>query len=331
MSGRAAAAGAGRPLAGRHVVTGGAGFIGSHLVDALANAGCAVTAVDDLRSGTLQNLRGPWKGQVDVVRGDCADTSLLDRVLPGAAMVWHCAANPEVRTGETEPGVHVRDHIEVTFALLEGMRRHGVRELAFTSTSTVYGAAGVRPTPESYGPLLPVSVYGACKLACEALAASYCGTFALRALLFRFANVVGPRATHGVTLDFVRKLRRDPARLEVLGDGTQNKSYVSVEDTVAGMLHAVRHAPAEPACQAYNIGSPDAIPVTEVARIVAAAVGARPRLEFLGGPGGAGWKGDVKHMALDTARLESLGWRARHTSAQAVALAAEAAARTIAA
>ncbi|HET6398331.1 MAG TPA: NAD-dependent epimerase/dehydratase family protein [Candidatus Thermoplasmatota archaeon] len=324
MSGKEAAAGAW--LAGqRHIVTGGAGFIGSHLAEALADAGAQVVVVDDLRSGGRANLAE--RPGLRLVEGDCADPEVLDRVLPGAHLVWHAAANPEVRTGETEPGKHLHDHVDVTFALLEAMRRHGVRELAFTSTSTVYGSANVMPTPESYGPLLPVSVYGACKLACEALISAYCGTFGFRAFLFRFANVVGPRATHGVVLDFIRKLQADPRRLEVLGDGTQAKSYVSVQDTVSGMLHAVRHAPADPPCQAYNIGSSDTIPVSRIAEIVPEVMGLRPEVRYAGGPGGAGWKGDVKHMRLSTQALEALGWKARHTSEQAVRLAAQAALR----
>jgi UDP-glucose 4-epimerase len=204
------------------------------------------------------------------------------------------------------------------------MRRHGVRHLAFTSTSTVYGRATVLPTPEDYGPLLPISVYGACKLAAEALIAAYAGTFGLDALLFRFANVVGPRSTHGVTFDFVRKLRADPKELEVLGDGRQSKSYVSVADTVAGMLHAARHAPA--GVHPYNIGSLDAIPVTEVAAVVADVLGLKPKLKFTGGTkDGAGWVGDVKAMALDVSLLRGLGpgWTPKDSSAQAIRAAAE--------
>ncbi|HLF16740.1 MAG TPA: NAD-dependent epimerase/dehydratase family protein, partial [Candidatus Thermoplasmatota archaeon] len=150
--------------------------------------------------------------------------------------------------------------------------------------------------------------------------AAYAGTFGMDVLLFRFANVVGPRAAHGVIPDFIAKLRRDPKVLEVLGDGTQTKSYVSVEDTVAGMLHAARKAPA--GCNTYNLGSLDAIPVTRIAETVAAEMGLKPRLRFLGGPGGAGWKGDVKLMTLDVARLMALGWRPQHSSGEAVRRAA---------
>jgi UDP-glucose 4-epimerase len=308
---------------GKVLVTGGAGFIGSHAVEALVAAGAHVTVVDDLSAGRREFLRAV-EGKVTFVEGNAGDPALLDRLMPGTRSVWHLAANPEVRTGETDPAAHYEQNVAVTFRMLEAMRRHGVKHLAFTSTSTVYGRASVLPTPEGYGPLLPISVYGACKLACEALIASYAGTFGFDALIFRFANVVGARSGHGVTRDFVAKLRKDPATLEILGDGRQTKSYVGVADTVAGMMHAVRHAP--PGAQPYNIGSLDAIPVTRIAEVVAETLGVKPRLRFTAGAkDGAGWVGDVKAMALDVTRLRTLGpgWTPRLSSEQAVREAAE--------
>jgi UDP-glucose 4-epimerase len=301
----------------RILVTGGCGFIGSHLVEALvADPDHQVTVVDDLSSGRREAIAAV-ADRIDLVVADLRD--VLDDVLPGTDEVWHLAANPEVRTGETDPAAHYDANVDVTWQLLEGMRRHGVRRLGFTSTSTVYGNATVLPTPEDYGPLLPISVYGGCKLACEALIAAHAGTFGLDAWLFRFANVVGPRSTHGVTYDFVHKLRRDPDRLEILGDGTQTKSYVHVSDTVSGMLHAARHAP--PGVHPYNVGSLDAIPVTELARVVAEEMALDPVFSFSGGTrDGAGWTGDVKRMGLDVTTLRHLGpgWEPRHASAAAV-------------
>ncbi len=313
----------GRVLKGqRVVVTGGAGFIGSHAVDRLVAEGAKVTVVDDFSSGKRGFLAGV-EGEAQIVEGDCSDPKLLAKVLPGADSVWHLAANPEVRTGATDPSGHFDKNVVVTFAVLEGMRRHGVRHLAFTSTSTVYGRADVLPTPEDYGPLYPISVYGAAKLACEALVAAYTGTFGLDAVLFRFANVVGPRSTHGVAFDFVNKLRKDPKALEILGDGKATKSYCSVADTVEGMVHAVKRAPA--GVHAYNIGSADAIPVTAIADLVSQEMRLKPKYRFTGGAkDGAGWAGDVKMMRLDTARLEGLGWKPRHTSEQAMRIAVRA-------
>lgn len=315
-----AASNLGAPLSGQRIlVTGGAGFIGSHAVEALVAAGAKVTVLDNFSSGKADFLAAV-ADRITVVRGDCGDAKVLDNVLPGADAVWHLAANPEVRTGETDPAGHFDRNVVVTFAVLEGMRRHKVARLAFTSTSTVYGRADVLPTPEDYGPLLPISVYGAAKLACEALIASYAGTFGFDALLFRFANVVGPRSTHGVAFDFVNKLRRDPTTLEILGDGRQTKSYVCVADTVAGMMHAARNAPA--GVHPFNIGSLDAIPVTRIADIVASEMGLHPTHKFTGGAAdGAGWKGDVKTMSLATDRLQKLGWKPQHTSEQAVRIA----------
>lgn len=308
----------------RVLVTGGAGFIGSHAVDALVAAGADVTVLDDLSSGDRAFLSESLD-DVGFVEGDCGDAATLDRVLgAGYDEVWHVAANPEVRTGETDPQGHFDANVGVTWQVLEAVRRNDVGRLLFTSTSTVYGSAPVRPTPESFGPLLPISVYGGAKLACEGLISAYAGTFGVDAQLLRFANVVGPRSNHGVTYDFVHKLRRDPKRLQILGDGTQTKSYVHVADTVSGMLHAARHAPA--GCHAYNIGSEDGIPVTAIADIVADVMGLQPAYAFTGGtPDGAGWKGDVKHMALDIQALKALGpgWRPKRTSADAVRHTAE--------
>lgn len=309
-------------VAGRRIlVTGGAGFIGSHVVDRLVAAGASVRVLDDFSSGTMEAL-AQSNDRIHVMRGDCSDAATLDRALAGADSVWHLAANPEVRTGATDPFGHFDRNVIVTFELLEGMRRAGVKHLVFTSTSTVYGRASILPTPEDYGPLYPISVYGAAKLACEALISSYAGTFGFDALMFRFANVVGPRSTHGVAFDFVNKLRADPGRLEILGDGKQTKSYCSVDDTVAGMLHAVRHAPT--GVHAYNVGSLDAITVTHIAHLVASEMGLKPFLRYTGGtPDGAGWKGDVKTMRLAIDRLMGLGpgWYPQHDSEQAMRLA----------
>jgi UDP-glucose 4-epimerase len=305
----------------RIVVTGGAGFIGSHTVERLVAEGAEVTVLDDFSSGRHEFLAAV-ESKIELVKGDCGSAKVLDKVLPGTDAVWHLAANPEVRTGATDPAGHFDRNVVVTFGVLEGMRRAGVKQLAFTSTSTVYGRADVLPTPEDYGPLLPISVYGAAKLACEALISSYGGTFGLDAVMFRFANVVGPRSTHGVAFDFVGKLRKDPNTLEILGDGTQTKSYCSVADTVDGMVHAVRHA--GPGIHPFNIGSLDAIPVTRIAQIVASEMDLQPKHRFTGGtPDGAGWKGDVKTMRLAIDRLQALGpgWTPKHGSEEAMRIA----------
>lgn len=300
----------------RVVVTGGAGFIGSHVVEALVAQGARVTVLDNLSSGRKEHLEAV-ESHIEWVVGDANDAAALDQALSGAHEVWHLAANPEVRTGATKPESHYQQNVALTWQVLEAMRRNKVERIVFTSTSTVYGDATERPTPESYGPLLPISIYGGCKLACEGLIASHAATFGYDALLFRFANVVGSRSTHGVSFDFVQKLRADPTRLEILGDGTQTKSYVHVADTVAGML--VANEAHTGGVEAYNIGSLDAIPVTALAKTICEVLELDPTFHFTGGTlDGAGWKGDVKNMGLAVDKLRALGWEPRFSSKDAV-------------
>lgn len=305
----------------RVAVTGGAGFIGRHLCRTLLDDGVEVVCVDDFSFSDRRALME--FDEVDAftfVEGDVCDVDVAQYALEGCGTVFHLAANPEVRVGETDPLAHVEGNIDPTAGVLEAMRHEDVPEILFTSTSTVYGNATVVPTPEDYGPLLPVSVYGGAKLAAEGLIASYAGTFGLRAALFRFANVVGPGATHGVTVDFVKKLRADPKRLEILGDGQQTKSYVHVTDTVQAMLHAWRHGmPGTGGTEPYNIGSRDRIPVTEIASIVADVLDVAPEHAFTGAaPGGGGWRGDVPLMQLHIEKLLQTGWDPVHSSAEAV-------------
>lgn len=303
------------------VVTGGAGFIGSHLVDALVAEGHRVVVLDNLSSGQREFLAD------SLAHIELREMDLLnDPIAPhfaDAELVFHLAANPEVRVGETDSHVHVEQNLTVTHRVLEALREAGVRDLAFTSTSTVYGEATELPTHETYGPLAPISLYGASKLAAEAIIAGYCGTFGLRAVSYRFANCVGPRSNHGVTYDFVHKLRRDPARLEILGDGRQRKSYFHVEDCVSGMLAALPRdaCPADGGFAAFNIGSADAIDVVTVADAVCEAlVLADVAYAFTGGvQGGRGWVGDVKEMALAIDVLRARGWKPRYGSRDAIA------------
>jgi UDP-glucose 4-epimerase len=304
------------------LVTGGAGFIGSHVVDGLVAAGASVTVLDNLSSGSKAFLSHSID-QIRFIEGDVMDEPVLDAAMKGVDAVWHLAANPEVRTGETDPRAHYEQNVVMTWRVLQAMRRAKITRIAFTSTSTVYGSATVMPTPENYGPLLPISVYGGCKLACEGLISSFAGTFDFNAILFRFANVVGPRSNHGVTYDFVRKLRKDGNRMEILGDGTQNKSYVHVSDVVSGMLHAATVA--GPGPQAFNVGSLDGIPVTAIAATVASVMGLKPTYSFTGGKaqGGAGWKGDVKHMGLSVDLLMETGWTPAYGSEAAIRATAE--------
>ena len=314
-------------IRGRKVlVTGGAGFIGSHLVDRLVAEGCEVTVVDDLSTGRLSSLEGAMaSGNVQFVQGDLLKHDLA-AAMEGHDAVFHVAANPEVRIGSVDTWVHLEQNVTATHRVLEAMRAADVRDLLFTSTSTVYGEATEIPTPEDYGPLSPISLYGASKLAAEALIAAYCATFGLRAVTMRFANVVGPRSTHGVIHDFIQKLRDDATRLEILGrpPGTR-KSYVHIRDCVDGMFAA--WAATTRGCEAYNVGSEDMIDVQTIADIVVREMGlGGVAYEWTGGvDGGRGWRGDVLTMHLSIGKLKAAGWRPRAGSAEAVRAAAEAA------
>lgn len=313
----------------RHLVTGGAGFIGSHLVDALLARGEAVVVYDDLSSGKRAFLAQHEKDpRYRFVQADVLDAADLALAMKGCQMVWHVAADPDVRTSGYRADKHVQQNVVATLRVLEAMRVAEVGRIAFTSTSTVYGEANIIPTPEDHAPLEPISLYGASKLGSEALISSFCHTFDLQGVSFRFANIVGPRSTHGVTYDFYHKLRKDPTRLEILGDGRQHKSYCHVGDCVSAMLYITDRFPAR--YDVYNIGSDDAIDVLELARVAASAWGL-PDVELAttGAAGSGGWKGDVRKMGLATEKLKALGWRPTRSSAEAIRATAEALAKDL--
>jgi len=311
------------------LVTGGAGFIGSHLVDYLVGEGSVVRVYDDLSAGSLANLRR-WEGEprLSFVKGDLLDAEAVTGALDGCDAVYHLAANPEVRASRASPEDHFRQNVEATHRLLEAVRRvGGVELLVFASSSTVYGEAGVAPTPEDYGPLKPISHYGASKLAAEALVSAYASMYGFRAVIFRLANIIGPRSNHGVIYDFVNKLRADPGKLEVLGDGSQSKSYLHVDDCVRGMVLGAEKASER--VEVLNLGSDDRVSVMEIAGIVIEEMGVEGCEVCLTGgvDGGRGWAGDVKVMHLDSSRLRSLGWAPRMSGVEAVRVTAHALAR----
>jgi len=297
------------------IVTGGAGFIGSHLVDALVERGDDVLVIDNLASGDEANLaRHLEEGRIQFLEADLLDDGWQEQ-LRGADRVYHIAADPDVRGSVRTPAMMFANNVVATERVLEAMREQGVPEIAFTSTSTVYGEAAVIPTPEDYAPMEPISVYGASKLAGEALISAYCASFAMRAWVFRFANIIGERSNHGVIWDFVHKLRANPDELEILGDGRQTKSYLDVQSCVAAMLFAVTHA--NEAYNVFNIGSEDWVDVTTIADIVAGEMGlSTVQYRFTGGD--RGWVGDVPKMQLAVDRLKALGWRPQTTSPESV-------------
>jgi UDP-glucose 4-epimerase len=309
----------------RALVTGGAGFIGSYLVDRLMDAGYVVRVVDNLSSGDLVNIKR-WLNDrnFDFVQGDLKDLAVAERAVKDVEVVFHLAANPEVRVAEIDPSVHLHENLLTTFNVLEAMRKGSAAKLiVFFSSSTIYGEPAEFPTEEDYGPLLPISVYGASKLGCESLISAYSHTFGIRGLIFRLANIVGGRSRHGVVVDFIRKLKKNSQELEVLGDGTQSKSYLHVKDLVEAVFLAFKHFVAtRKTLEVYNVGSLDRIDVKSIAEIVAEEMGLRNlKLKFTGGvDGGRGWRGDVKSMQLSVSKLLSLGWKPTLNSEEAISL-----------
>lgn len=304
------------------IVTGGAGFIGSNLVNRFVDQGISVTVLDNLSTGSLKNIKESRK--VFFVKADCKSDSLES--FEGADIIFHLAGNPEVRIGSSDTTIDFNENILGTFRVLEAARKYKVPHFVFTSTSTVYGEASKIPTSEDYSPLAPISTYGGSKLACEAMVSSFSHMFNIHSTVYRFANVTGPSSSHGVVFDFVQKLKLDPKRLEILGDGTQSKSYIDIEDCVEAMLFLIsdrRYLGHNPFFDVFNLGSLDSIDVLTIAKIVSRELGLDPKLVTTGGvDGGRGWKGDVKVMSLDISKIMGLGWNPRFSSLQAITRAA---------
>ena len=302
----------------RVFVTGGAGFIGSHLVDALMGKGYVVTVYDNLSSGRMDFIEHHiGKKNFSFIEADLLDQKKLRECLEGYDVVFHLAANPDVRLGVEKPDVAKQDII-ATYNLLDVMRLKNVKRIVFSSSSTVYGETPPIPLSEDYGPLLPISVYGAAKLASEGLVSSFCHTFDMQAWIFRFANVVGLRCTHGVIFDFINKLRKNPEELEILGDGRQRKSYLYVSDCVDGMLFGFENAKDQ--INLFNLGSDGATEVNRIAEMVVDEMKLGDvRFKYTGGK--RGWKGDVPRFQFDISKIKKLGWMPRYDSDDAVRMA----------
>ena len=302
------------------LLTGGAGFIGSHLVDALMMSGARVRVIDNLSSGTIDNVKR-WIGEdsFEFIKGDLLNNHDLRKIIDGCEIVFHLAANPEVKLGFSAPRIHFEQNIVATYRLLEKLRRSEALDLfVFTSSSTVYGDAEEIPTGEAYGPLKPISIYGAAKLASEALISSFAYNYGFRAAICRLANIVGPRSRHGVIYDFIMKLKRNPKELEILGDGTQRKSYLYVDDLISALSVIIKNVSGK--VEVFNVGSEDWIDVKRIAKIIVEEMNlGKVIFRFTGGvDGGRGWKGDVKYMLLSMEKLKALGWKPRFNSAEAV-------------
>ena len=301
--------------ANRYFVTGGAGFIGSHLADWLVNEG-EVTVYDSLSSGSLGFISHHLdQRNFNFIQADLLDFSTLKQAIAGHDMVFHLAANTEIRAGTEATDLDLRTGIIASYNVLEAMRLNRIKEVVFTSSSTVYGDAGITPVTEEYGPLLPVSLYGASKLGSEGLISAFCHLFNMQGWIFRLANVVGSRLAHGVIFDFINRLKQNPRQLEILGDGSQQKPYLHVDDCINGMLFGVVHS--KQALNVFNLGPSTSTSVLTIASIVVKAMGLEG-VEFQYTGGSRGWPGDVPQVRLDMTKMSRLGWESRYTSDEAV-------------
>jgi UDP-glucose 4-epimerase len=302
-------------------VVGGAGFIGSTLVGRLLAEERVdrVVVLDNLSSGSREMLgESLGDSRVDLIVGDCGDPEVSSRALEGVDVVVHLASNPDIARAVTEPEIDFSSGTLLTNSVVEAARTQGVNTIVYASGSGVYGDLGDLEIPEDHGPLRPVSTYGASKLAGEALVCAYAHMFGLRGRAFRFANVVGPRQTHGVGYDFLNKLAGDPTRLEILGDGRQSKCYIAIADVLDAILGVIDE-PGDLPYEVFNVSTDDALSVDEIAAAACRASGLDPAAVVFDHTGGrGGWNGDVPVVRLDTSRIRSRGWAPKRSSAAAM-------------
>ena len=287
------------------LVTGGAGFIGSHIVDELLSRGARVTVYDNFTTGHREFLPVGPHPNLQIVKGDVLDTAALQAAMKGCEFVFHMQANADVRGGKDRPKVDLDQNTIATWSALEAARIQKVRGFVFASSAAVYGEPEVFPTPESYAPK-QTSLYGASKMAGEAMIQAYSEYFEIRSFSFRFVSWMGERYTHGIVFHVLRKLRQDPKRLPLFGDGSQRKSYLYVKDGVNGIMHAIEKS--LDLKNVYNLGHDNFLTVVEVVRVILDELGLQNvKLEFAGGK--RGWVGDSPLVHLDTSLIKSLGWR----------------------
>jgi len=299
----------------KYFITGGAGFIGSHLTDSLIKKG-RVAVYDNLSSGSKEFIARHFKkNNFRFIKGDLLDEKFLNKAMAGSDFVFHLAANPDIQLSVKKPSLDFEQGNLATFNVLEAMRKNNIKKIAFSSSSTVFGEPKIIPTPEDYGPLLPISTYGASKLACEGFISAYCHIYGFSAWVFRFANVIGPRLTHGAIYDFIGKLKNNKKTLEVLGDGNQSKSYIYVKDCVEGMIFGTSRA--DRPFNLFNLGTEERTEVKDIAEMLLEEMGlSQTKIIFTGGK--RGWQGDVPQMLLDIARIKKLGWQPKYNSRKAV-------------
>ena len=303
------------------LITGGAGFIGSHLAEKLVNEGIETKVLDNFATGRKENFSECIDNQnFSFFNLDLGKLGKQKDYLENVEVVFHMAADPEVRTGYDKPEDSFNQNIVNTFNLLQRIKNSKVKKIVFASSSSVYGDAKVLPTKEEYGPLCPISHYGASKLACEAMVSSFCHNYNIRGIILRPANVIGSRGRHGLIWDLVHKLKNDKSGLEVLGDGKQTKSFIHISDAVKGILQSIKKHKDD--VEIFNIGSEDSIEIINIAKAVCKNM-KLPDIEIFttgGIENGRGWKGDIKSAHLDISKLKNLGWHPKLSSLEAADL-----------
>jgi UDP-glucose 4-epimerase len=309
-----------------HFVTGGAGFIGSHLVDRLMEEGKNVTVYDNLALASEENIKHHFgKENFKFIKADLLDFETLKKAMADQEFIWHLGANTDIPGGNRMTDLDLKNCTIATWNILEAMRQLDLNKILFTSSACVYGDAPPISLSETYGPLLPISLYGAGKLACEGLISAYSHLFGIQAWIFRFSNVVGARMDHGVIFDFIQKLRKNPKELEILGDGKQEKPFFLVEDCIGGMIHAFSYAEFEAPDKQYdvfNLGCKTFTSIDRVAEIVIEEMGLKDvKIRHTGGK--RGWPGDVPVVHFSIEKMKKLGWQPKYNSDEAVRIACQ--------
>lgn len=299
------------------IVTGGAGFIGSHLVDRLMDQGHEVTVIDSMIGGQLDFIKHHLSSaRFKLIKLDLRETDkLIKAIKPKTELVYHLAANSDISRGIEDPSLDFNHTIVSTFSLLQGMKHHGIKKLVYTSGSGVYGDLGSKYIPETYGPLKPVSMYGGSKLGAEGIISAFAHFFDMNVSILRPANIIGPRATHGVIFDFIKRLKQNPEELRILGDGQQSKAYLYVQDVIDALLLVQKETSER--VNIYNLSSNSFITVNQIADLTINAMKLKNTKKVHTG-GSIGWKGDVAIVRLQNAKITKLGWKSHYTSYQAV-------------
>ena len=305
-------------------ITGGAGFIGSHVVDTLLKDGYQVTIFDNLSTGEKSWIEKHLDNyNFKFIQGDILNLDHLEKSIRGNDLVWHLAANTNIPKGFTHTHIDIENNVIGSYNVLESMRLNNIQPILFSSTGAVYGdLCKVNSVTENVGPILPVSLYGASKLGCEGFISAYCSLFDLRAWMFRFGNVIGSRMKRGAIYDFIKKLNKNPNELEILGDGRQEKNYFLVEECIDGMIYALKNAKLtkEKPCDIFNLGTDSITKVTTIAQLIIDEMELKNVNTYFTG-GEFGWEGDQPQVHILSNKMHELGWYAKHTSDEAIKIA----------